>query len=771
MAIGETAQLAVNLTLGGNFNAGLSQAESSLSRFGAAATGSTARTGILSGAFASVGVAAGKVGGALSHAGNQIKNLVTGPLGIIGLTGGLLSFGGAIGATLGKMNDLAFSTEKLTALTGESAQTLSTLIAGTAKYGIGIDQLTTIAGFYEKTVGKLSDSTAKQATATKSAALQNLELQKTELEATGASTKHIDALIKQQTAYDKLHPSIDATTSGLTKLQALEKQFGVTLTDATGKALPFGQALLTVADVYQKSTDKAQAAYLASQLFGRGYAALIPVLALGRQGIIDMEAEAAKMGLQLSDQNVADFAKYRTAIRDSQEAISGLEVAIGLQLLPEIVKLANGLTEFVTTHKSDIVNFVKGAEGAAESAATAIGAVVGGVQAAWNMIPPELRGLLLGAIAGDRVVHFLFGFSPIGSLFGGIEKIIGSAVAGGVAKGAISAGLGKLFVQPVFVTNPGFGNLAGAAEGAAGAAGTAEGAAAGAGGMGLLASTAAVAAVGALALGGAAIIGGVAHGLGFKEGTQDTGYHGFMSSSQFNTLNQTIANNGLMGANAREDRVANAIATPGFGGVDLEPALYDTASAVRGLSSVMQKADWLRKLEDSWKRAGASFQERIQAAIKGLSGPHADAAAAFLGANVGSHGPGAGGHGQAEQVIELLKGMRQTPEVVTAIHRLEAKLPRLAIDHIDLAKAMAIAQSNDPKNRKLDELNAIMADLRAHGDRTTRAKVQDLINAVKHQKPPIINVTVPVVVRTNYYGAGSTVSKSVVTHATAGARI
>src|SRR5205823_3018971 len=103
-----------------------------------------------------------------------------------------------------------------------------------------------------------------------------------------------------------------------------------------------------------------------------------------KQGILDLEKEAAAMGLQLSEKNVADFAAYRTAIRGSQESIAGLEVAIGEDLLPEIIKLADGVKAFVTDHKTDIVSFFHNAVAAGEQAAGVISQVVGTLGTAWN---------------------------------------------------------------------------------------------------------------------------------------------------------------------------------------------------------------------------------------------------------------------------------------------------------------------------------------------------------------------------------------------------
>jgi hypothetical protein len=156
---------------------------------------------------------------------------------------------------------------------------------------------------------------------------------------------------------------------------------------------------------------------------------------------------------------------------------------------------------------------------------------------------------------------------------------------------------------------------------------------------------------------------------------------------------------------------------------------------MNALTTAMTTAPWLKKVEDSWRKAGQAMHDRITEAITGLTGPHAGKAAAFLGSHLGNAGFGAGGYDQAVQVLATLKAMDQsTAGVAGAIKAIESRLPRLQTDKADLSAAIAIAQGSDPKNVKLDKLNGIMADLRAHGDRTTRAKVQDLINAVKHLK-------------------------------------
>lgn len=87
--------------------------------------------------------------------------------------------------------------------------------------------------------------------------------------------------------------------------------------------------------------------------------------------------------------------------------------------------------------------------------------VVKGIWGILKLVPVEVHATVLGLAGLNKLSGGLLG-AGAGNIIGGI----GGAFASSLTK----AGIGKFFVQPVFVTNPGFGGLGGAA-GAAGAAG------------------------------------------------------------------------------------------------------------------------------------------------------------------------------------------------------------------------------------------------------------------------------------------------------------
>ena len=74
---------------------------------------------------------------------------------------------------------------------------------------------------------------------------------------------------------------------------------------------------------------------------------LINILKLGAEGINSYAAEATKMGLVLTEKNIGDFDKYMQATRQVQGCIAGLQVQLGVKLLPKIVQLCGWVETMV----------------------------------------------------------------------------------------------------------------------------------------------------------------------------------------------------------------------------------------------------------------------------------------------------------------------------------------------------------------------------------------------------------------------------------------
>lgn len=441
------------------------KAQSALSRFSGIG-------GVASRSLGLVEKGASGVGSAFGHLKGTIGGLLTGPLGFLGLGAGVLGLAGALKSGIDTASTMALSIEKLTALTGESAQAMSGLMAVTGKYGVSSGQLSTIVGFEEKTVGKLAGTYTKAAKAGKSAALQSLENRRNTLLENNESTKKIDVLIKEQKAQDALTAAHSKALPTVNKLQALQKQYGVSLTDASGKALDFSTILNHVSDYYNSNATQGQKAALAATLFGRGYAAMIPVLQLGSKGFAEAQSAAEGLGLTLTDSNARDLMKYQETMRNLGDAVGGVQLQLSLALIPALEDVAKTATSFVDNNRQGIVSFFNTLIADSRTAAGFLtGTVIPDMQSLasaaigfWNSIPPDFRDILVKGLVADRAIKFLLGFDPLElglkiggsfltSIAGGLAKSLGL----GVTQSLASAGIGKAFVQPVFVTNPGFG--------------------------------------------------------------------------------------------------------------------------------------------------------------------------------------------------------------------------------------------------------------------------------------------------------------------------
>jgi hypothetical protein len=431
-----------------------------------------------------VGIAALTKGeNALKHFGARVSSLA-GPLGLVGLTTAGFGLAGAFERGISKATDWGLAIEKLGGLTSNTSEQLSGLLGITEKYGISNERIAQIVGFTEKTLGKLGAATAKSSkdgaaltkaqdavtTAHERLRVATLRLQEVEAKGSASASSLAAARFRVRDA-TRLLAEAEAKLAGIrsslgadalanavdgsTKLAALEKTYGVTLTDNKGKVLDFQSVLLNVADAYSKAAtaaDKAKVAALSAAVFGRGYADLIPILKLGRQGILDAEQAAADLGLTLSTKNVADLAKYREALREAGDATGGLELQLGLLVMPDLTADLKTFTDFLRTHQVDVQKFFADGLHVAEGVAAFVtGTLVPDIQnvasvltAGWNAIPAPLRDMMAQGVIADRTIKFLFGFSPIHTIVDLAESGLKSVLGGLIGKG---------IVQPVFVTN------------------------------------------------------------------------------------------------------------------------------------------------------------------------------------------------------------------------------------------------------------------------------------------------------------------------------
>jgi hypothetical protein len=128
-------------------------------------------------------------------------------------------------------------------------------------------------------------------------------------------------------------------------------QLGVRTTDGRGKVKPMSELLGDVADKFKAMPEGAARAQLATQLFSRSGAQLIPFLARGREGIAALGDEAERLGAVLSEGAVAQGVELTHGVDRLGAALTGLKYAIAGPLLDQVLQLVDAMTAWVAANR------------------------------------------------------------------------------------------------------------------------------------------------------------------------------------------------------------------------------------------------------------------------------------------------------------------------------------------------------------------------------------------------------------------------------------
>ena len=179
---------------------------------------------------------------------------------------------------------------------------------------------------------------------------------------TGDSAENMSKL---RFAAEEMGVSNDTLVRGFRMLSAhmgandqAAQALNVSYKNADGTIKPMSQTFGEVADKLNAIEDPMKRNALGAKLFGRSYLDLMPLLRVGSENIKEFGKEAEKMGLVLSEKNVADVKKFTMSKRQMHAAISGVQVAIGKELLPTLAGLTAGLTNGIVSVKEMISNNV-----------------------------------------------------------------------------------------------------------------------------------------------------------------------------------------------------------------------------------------------------------------------------------------------------------------------------------------------------------------------------------------------------------------------------
>ncbi|RWN44765.1 MAG: hypothetical protein EOR96_00005, partial [Mesorhizobium sp.] len=151
----------------------------------------------------------------------------------------------------------------------------------------------------------------------------------------------------EQTEFDaglsRLSKTIGQAAQGSKSAQGVFEKLGVSLRDSTGHLRSTDTILLDVAEAFSRMPDGALKSALASELFGKAFARLLPFLNEGKRGLIDLGAEARALGITFTDAQAKIGDNLGDALDGVSAAARGVKLQLGLIFAPAITQAATAL--------------------------------------------------------------------------------------------------------------------------------------------------------------------------------------------------------------------------------------------------------------------------------------------------------------------------------------------------------------------------------------------------------------------------------------------
>jgi hypothetical protein len=120
----------------------------------------------------------------------------------------------------------------------------------------------------------------------------------------------------------------------------LMAKLGINFRDAAGNVRSMYELLPLLAEKFSKMPGGAEKTALAVQLFGRNAQALLPFLNRGASGIAELEAQADKLGITLTEKDLTAQTAYIKSQRDWNAALQGIKISLGRELFPLLARWA-----------------------------------------------------------------------------------------------------------------------------------------------------------------------------------------------------------------------------------------------------------------------------------------------------------------------------------------------------------------------------------------------------------------------------------------------
>lgn len=211
------------------------------------------------------------------------------------------------------------------------ASTLGSAIGTAAKWGTAIVGAATAAGgamlgLASKTseyAGSILDASRKSGLT-----MENLQQLKFAGEQAGVS---METLVNSAA---RLNKTFAQAVGGSKSAKEAFAELGVSLTDASGNARNSNDVFNDTLRRLAEMGDTAEATRLGTEIFGKGFADLKPLLAEGASGIDDLKNRAKELGLVMSDEAITAGDNFGDSLEALKQSLGGMAMQFAGQFIP-----------------------------------------------------------------------------------------------------------------------------------------------------------------------------------------------------------------------------------------------------------------------------------------------------------------------------------------------------------------------------------------------------------------------------------------------------
>lgn len=232
------------------------------------------------------------------------------------------------------------STSKLTAFerntskAGRSMMTAGGMMAA-AGFGIGAATLG-----IAKTASEYGDSVWKSSQKTGMAVEEYQKLAYAARYSDVAQTELDSSMVK-------LNKRLTEAAKGSKTASQVFTDLGVKIRDTSGNLRAPNDVLSDLAAHFSRVKDGAAKTALATEIFGKSGANLIPLLNSGSKGLKDMGDEAARMGYIMSDEAAKASEQFNDNLSRTTDSVTGVMLQLGTALIPILDTLTQKFTETI----------------------------------------------------------------------------------------------------------------------------------------------------------------------------------------------------------------------------------------------------------------------------------------------------------------------------------------------------------------------------------------------------------------------------------------